>query len=128
MPKINKLTKKKQDKLLENVYGLSDIKLFEDIQHRCPLGEQTCLTHFDIWVRPGKILAELVQLHWDIQKMIGQEYTIETALAEVMKIVRSHYVDAKHIEVKASCSTNRHMATEMTVEYWRNEKGALSSY
>lgn len=117
MPKINDLTAEEQAKYLDNTYGVNYIKLTEQIQHNCPLGEQVGVTTYTIEVEPGKVLAELVQLHWDIQKMVGQTFTLESGLAEIMEIVKKHYTDAEWIEITASCPNNRHMACEATIEY-----------
>lgn len=115
--KINSLTEEQQADYLHNTYGINSIKFYEDIQHNCPLGEQVGVTRYAVEVEPGKQLAELVQLHWDIQKMVGQTFTLESGAAEVMEIVKSHYADAYYIKVTASCGTNRHMAVEVSIEY-----------
>lgn len=114
---INNLTKEEQDGFLDNdKYNISKIELFEQIQHKCPLGEQVGVTSYEILVIPGKQLAELVQLHWDIQEMMGKVFTLESGLKEIVQIVRKHYTDAKYISITASCPTNRHMAGKFTIE------------
>lgn len=115
--KINSLSESEQKAWLENTYGVESIELKEDVQHFCPLGEQVGVTHYEIEVRPGEHLAELVQLHWDIQEMMGKTFTLESGAAMVLDILKSHYDDAKEIIVIASCGTNRHMATKVTVSY-----------
>lgn len=115
--KINSLTQEKQESYLENKYGIEEIKMQEDVQHLCPLGEQVGVTHYEIIVIPGKKLAELIQLHWDIQELMGKTFTLESGAAMVLEILHRHYVDAKEIVVTASCKTNRHMATQVTVAY-----------
>lgn len=115
--KVNSLSKKEQTRYLTNTYGVNKIKLTEQIQHNCPLGEQVGVTTYTMTIIPGKTLAELVQLHWDIQKMVGKTFTLESGLAEVLEILKKHYKDAKKIEVIASCPTNRHMACEAYLEY-----------
>lgn len=115
--KINSLTNEQQNNFLKNTYGITQIDLYEDIQHICPLGEQVGVTHYDIEVIPGEKLAELVQLHWDIQELMGKVFTLESGSAKVLEILKSHYTDAKKITVVSSCKTNRHMATKVKVEY-----------
>lgn len=115
--KINSLTEEQQDDYLENKYGITSVKFTEDVQHHCPLGEQVGVTTYTVEVVPGKRLAELVQLHWDIQEMVGKTYTLETGGANVMEIVKKHYPDAKYISVIASCPPNRHAAVEVEIEY-----------
>lgn len=122
MIQINSLSKKEQAEYLKNTYGVSKIKLTEQIQHNCPLGEQVGVTTYIIWVEPGNVLAELVQLHWDIQKMVGKTFTLESGLKEVLDILKKHYTDAKRIEVCASCPNNRHMACEAYLEYQNGER------
>lgn len=115
--KVNSLTKEQQAGYLQNSYGITDIRLHEDVQHICPLGEQVGVTHYEIILVPGNQLAELIQLHWDIQALMGQTFTLESGAAKVMEILKSHYTDAKYIKVTSSCGTNRHMAVDVTVEY-----------
>lgn len=114
---INSLSEARQAEYLQNTYGVSTIKLHEDIQHLCPLGNQVGITHYEIEVEPGRQLAELIQLHWDIQGMMGQTFTLESGAAQVMEILKDHYTDAKYIKVTSSCGTNRHMAVDVTIEY-----------
>lgn len=114
--KVNSLTEEKQADYLNNEkYGINRIRFKEDIQHHCPLGEQVGVTTYEVEVNPGKQLAELVQLHWDIQEMVGKTYTLETGSAHVMEIVKKHYPDAERISVKASCPPNRHAAVEVEI-------------
>lgn len=115
--KVNNLSETERQKYLDNTYGIEIIEMQEDIQHFCPLGEQIGVTHYEIKVLPGKHLAELVQLHWGIQAMMGKTFTLESGAAMVLDILRAHYDDAKEIIVTASCGTNRHMATKVTVAY-----------
>lgn len=115
--KINSLTEEEQAKWLDNTYGIGEIKFVEEIQHHCPLGEQVGVTTYTVEVVPGKHLAELIQLHWDIQKLMGQTFTLESGAAEVLDIVRKAYVDPEYVSVKAKCPPNRHMSVEVEVEY-----------
>lgn len=115
--KINSLTEKEQAGYLENKYGISTIHMVEEVQHLCPLGEQVGVTTYDIDVVPGKQLAELIQLHWDIMGMMGKTFTLESGAANVMEILKSHYTDAEYIRVTSSCGSNRHMAVDVTVEF-----------
>lgn len=119
--KINSLTETEQNDYLQNTYGITEIRLHEDVQHKCPLGEQVGVTHYEIEVLPYKQLAELIQLHWDIQELMGKTFTLESGSAMVLEILKKHYTDAIAIKVTASCKTNRHMATDVTVEYYREE-------
>lgn len=123
MVEINSLSKEEQAQYLKNTYGVSKMKLVEQIQHNCPLGEQVGVTTYTMTIYPGEVLAELVQLHWDIQKMVGKTFTLESGLQEVLNILKSHYTDAKRIEVVASCPTNRHMACEAFLEYENGNAG-----
>ena len=115
--KINSLTEEKQAEYLENTYGITELCLYEDVQHFCPLGEQVGVTHYSIVVKPGKQLAEFVQLHWDIQDLMGKTFTLESGAGMVMDILKKHYPDAKYIRVTSSCGSNRHMAVDCTIEY-----------
>lgn len=117
--KINSLTQEKQAEYLNNTYGITNIELVEQIQHICPLGEQVGITTYKICVIPDKQLAELVQLHWDIQELVGKTFTLESGLKAVLEIVKKHYTDAKSIKISASCPPNRHMAGTFTIEYNR---------
>lgn len=117
MSKVNSLSNEEQQQYLTNTYGITGIKLTEQIQHTCPLGEQVGITTYQIFVTPRKQLAELVQLHWDIQNMVGKVFTLESGLSEILEIVKKHYVDAAYIKITASCPPNRHMAGEFTIEY-----------
>lgn len=115
--KINSLTTQEQGAYLENKYHITEIRLHEEIQHHCPLGEQVGVTKYEIMVYPGKQLAELIQLHWDIQEMMGATFTLESGASQVLAILKKHYSDARYIRVQASCPPNRHMATDVVVEY-----------
>ena len=115
--KINSLSDDEQANYLKNTYGVKEVVLHEDIQHNCPLGEQVGVTHYEIKVVPGRYLAELVQLHWDIQKMVGGTYTVESGAKEVLEKVKQAYGDSQYIRVEASCPSNRHMAVDIAVEY-----------
>lgn len=117
--KINSLSEQEQAKYLKNEYNISQIKLHEDIQHNCPLGEQVGVTHYEIEVQPGENLAELIQLHWDLQKMVGQTFTLESGAAQVLETVKAAYKDPEYVGVRASCGTNRHMAVDVVVEYYK---------
>lgn len=118
--KINSLTEEEQKEYLKNTYGIGEIRLHEEVQHKCPLGEQVGVTRYEILVEPGKQLAELIQLHWDIQEMMGTVFTLESGVENVMNILKKHYTDAKYIEVTASCPPNRHMAADVTLIYSRD--------
>lgn len=114
---INHLSEEEQDKYLQNTFGIKDIKFTEHIQHNCPLGEQVGVTTYEVEVIPREHLAELIQLHWDIQKMVGTTFTLESGAAQVLDIVKKAYVDPEYVYVKASCPPNRHMAVDVEVEY-----------
>lgn len=115
--KINSLTEEKQAEFLKNTYGVTELHLYEDVQHFCPLGEQVGVTHYDIIVRPGQQLAEFVRLHWDIQDLMGKTFTLESGAGIVMDILKKAYPDAEYIKVTSSCGTNRHMAVDCTIEH-----------
>ena len=115
--KINSLTDEKQAELLENTYGVTELHLYEDVQHFCPLGEQVGVTHYDMIIRPGNQLAEFIQLHWTIQDLMGKTFTLESGAGIVMDILKKAYPDAEYIKVTSSCGTNRHMAVDCTIEY-----------
>ena len=115
--KINSLTEEEQAKYLENTYGIGDITFVEEVQHHCPLGEQVGVTTYTVEVVPGKHLAELIALHWDIQKMVGQTFTLESGAAMVLEKVKKAYIDPEYVSVKAKCPPNRHMSVEVEVEY-----------
>lgn len=115
--KINSLSEDEQNLWLENQYGIKTINFTEDIQHHCPLGEQVGVTTYTIKVVPRGHLAELIQLHWDIQKLMGQTFTLESGAAEVLEIVKKAYIDPEYVSVKAKCPPNRHMSVEVEVEY-----------
>ena len=86
--KINSLTEEEQAKWLDNTYNINEIRFTEDVQHNCPLGEQVGVTTYTVEVVPGKHLAELIQLHWDIQKMVGQTFTLESGGLKFWKSLR----------------------------------------
>lgn len=113
--KANSLSAEEQASYLENKYGIHDLVLKEDIQHNCPLGEQVGVTHYEIYVVPGKKLAELCQLHWSLQEMVGATFTLESGARMVYDKVANAYPDAKFIEVSASCGMNRHMPVTVTL-------------
>ena len=115
--KINSLTEEKQAEFLKNTYGVTELHLYEDVQHFCPLGEQVGVTHYDIVIRPGQQLAEFVKLHWEIQDLLGKTFTLESGAGIVMDILKKAYPDAEYIKVTSSCGTNRHMAVDCTIEY-----------
>ena len=115
--KINSLTEEEQAKWLDNTYGVKVLRLKEDIQHNCPLGEQVGVTHYEMEIHPGKQLAELIALHWKIQEMVGQTFALESGVAQVLGILKEFYPDASYIKVVSSCPSNRHMAVEAEVEY-----------
>lgn len=115
--KINSLTEEEQAKWLDNTYNIAEIHFVEEIQHHCPLGEQVGVTTYTVDVEPGKHLAELIQLHWDIQKLMGQTFTLESGAAEVLEIVKKAYIDPAYVSVRAKCPPNRHMSVEVEVEY-----------
>lgn len=121
--KINSLTEEEQARYLDNSYNIQEINFEENIQHHCPLGEQVGVTTYTVLVKPGKHLAELIQLHWDIQKMMGQTFTLESGASEVLEIVKKAYVDPKYVSVKAKCPPNRHMSVEVMVEYGPTTRG-----
>lgn len=114
--KANSLTPDEQASYLENKYGVSSIKLVEDVQHFCPLGEQVGITHYEVTVEPGKHLAELLALHWSIQEMVGTKFTLESGARMVYDKVAEAYKDADWITVTASCGMNRHMPAEVTID------------
>ena len=87
MKKVNSLSKKKQEQLLQNTFNVSEIVLHEDVQHNCPLGEQVGVTHYEMHILPGKQLAELIQLHWDIMDMMGKTFTLESGAAQVLGLL-----------------------------------------
>lgn len=115
--KINSLTEEEQAKWLDNSYNINEIRFTEDVQHHCPLGEQVGVTTYTVEVVPGKHLAELIQLHWDIQEMMGQTFTLESGAAMVLEKVKKAYIDPEYVSVKAKCPPNRHMSVEVEVEY-----------
>ena len=118
--KINSLTEEEEATYLKNDYlGISSIKLHEDVQHKCPLGEQVGVTHYEIEVHPGEVLAEFIKMHWEIQEMMGKTFTVEGGAKQVLEIMKHFYSDAKYIKVVASCPSNRHMAVDVELEYKR---------
>ena len=121
MSKYNSLSDEEQAKYLENSYGITELTLYETIQHWCPLGDQVGTTKYTMTIRPGKQLAELCELHYDLMKLIGTTYSLESGLELVLNILKKHYTDAKYIKVIASCPTNKHMACDAVIEYSKED-------
>lgn len=117
MGKYNSLTDEEQAKYLENTYGVSEITLYETIQHWCPLGDQVGTTNYTMKIVPGRKLAELCELHSKFTAMIGTTYSLESGLGLILEILKEAYPDAEYIQVKASCPTNKHMACDAVAEY-----------
>jgi len=115
--KINSLTNKEQSKYLKNTYNVECIILEEEVQHICPLGEQVGITKYHIEIEPHENLAELVQLHWDIQDLMGKTFTLESGASMVLEIVKKAYIDPYFVSVSASCDKNRHMPAKIEVSY-----------
>lgn len=121
MGKYNSLTDEEQAKYLENTYGVTEIKLYETIQHWCPLGEQLGTTQYEMEIYPGKQLAELCELHSKFTAMVGTKYTLESGLGQILEILKNAYSDAKYIKVIAKCPTNKHMACDAIAEYEKED-------
>ena len=119
--KVNSLSDEQQKVYLENTYNVNRVELFEEIQHFCPLGEQIGITTYEICVVPDKHLAELVQLHWDIQGLMGKTFKLESGADMVLQLVKKAYQDAQYISVEASCGKNRHMPAKVLVKYSRED-------
>ena len=117
MTKYNSLTDEEQASYLENKYGVTDIKLYETIQHWCPLGDQLGTTQYEMEIVPGKVLAELCELHSKFTAMVGTKYTLESGLGQILDILKEAYPDAEYIKVVAKCPTNKHMACDAMAEY-----------
>lgn len=117
MPKYNSLTDEQQAEYLKNTYNVSEIKLYETIQHWCPLGDQVGTTKYTMTIYPGEQLAELCALHKKFTDMIGTVYSLESGLGQILEILKEAYPDARYIKVEASCPTNKHMACDAVAEY-----------
>lgn len=117
MGKYNSLTDAEQAKYLENTYGVTEIKLYETIQHWCPLGDQVGTTQYEMTIVPGPQLAELCDLHSKFTAMIGTTYSLESGLGQILAILKDAYPTAEYIKVTAKCPTNKHMACDATAEY-----------
>lgn len=122
MGKYNSLSAEEQADYLVNDYGVTEIKLYETIQHWCPLGDQVGTTNYEMIICPGKQLAELCELHSKFMSMIGTTFSLESGLGKILNILKEAYPDAKYIWVTAQCPTNKHMACDATVEYWREDE------
>ena len=118
MGKYNSLSAKEQAEYLKNTYGVSEIRLYETIQHWCPLGDQLGTTKYEMTIMPGEQLAELCELHKQFTDMVGTTYSLESGLGKIVEILKKAYPDAKYIRVTASCPTNKHMACDATAEYF----------
>lgn len=121
MGKYNSLSDKEQADYLVNTYGVREIKLYETIQHFCPLGDQVGTTNYEMIIHPGKQLAELCELHSKFTGMIGTTYSLESGLEKILNILKEAYPDAEYICVTAKCPTNKHMACDATAEYYGEE-------
>lgn len=119
MPKYNSLTEEQQAECLKNTYGVTKIRLFETIQHWCPLGDQIGTTQYEMEIIPGNQLAELCELHAQFTNMIKTTYSLESGLKIILYILKDAYPDAKYIKVIAKCPPNKHMACEAEIE-WNN--------
>lgn len=121
MTKYNSLTDEEQASYLENKYGVTELKLYETIQHWCPLGDQLGTTQYEMTIVPGKQLAELCELHSKFTAMVGTKYTLESGLGQILDILKSAYPDAEYIQVVAKCPTNKHMACDAMAEYEKED-------
>lgn len=121
MGKYNSLSDEEQAQFLYNDYGVNEIKLYETIQHWCPLGDQLGTTQYEMIIRPGKQLAELCDLHAQFTAMVGTKYTLESGLGQILDILKKAYPDASYIKVTAKCPTNKHMACDASVEYRKED-------
>ena len=119
MTKYNSLTDEEQAEYLKNTYGVTEIHLYETIQHWCPLGDQLGTTKYEMVIEPGKQLAELCELHKQFTDMVGTTYSLESGLGQILEILKKAYPDAEYIAVKASCPTNKHMACDAVAEYFK---------
>lgn len=120
MGKYNSLTEEEQIQYLENTYGVNEIKLYETIQHFCPLGDQIGTTQYEMIIHPGMQLAELCELHSKFTGLIGTKYSLESGLKIILDILKESYPDAEYIKVTAKCPPNKHMACDATIEYIRS--------
>lgn len=119
MPKYNSLSDEEQSEYLKNTYGISKIRLYETIQHWCPLGDQVGTTNYEMEIEPGNQLAELCDLHAKFTNMIKTTYSLESGLGIILDILKEAYPDARLIKVIAKCPTNKHMACQAEIE-WKN--------
>jgi len=117
MSKYNSLTDEEQAKYLKNDYGITKIRLYETIQHWCPLGDQVGTTKYRMEIIPGEQLAELCDLHAKFLSMIKTTYSLESGLGLILKILKESYPDARYIKVIAECPTNKHMACDAEIEW-----------
>lgn len=117
MGKYNSLSEEAQAEYLKNTYGVTEIKLYETIQHWCPLGDQLGTTKYEMVIHPGEQLAELCELHAKFTAMVGTTYSLESGLGQILGILKDAYPTATYIKVTASCPTNKHMACDATAEY-----------
>lgn len=120
MGKYNSLTEKEQAKYLQNTYGVTKIRLYETVQHWCPLGDQIGTTQYTMEIVPGQQLAELCELHSKFIEMIKTTYSLESGLGIILDILKNAYTDAKYIKIIAKCPTNKHMACDAEIE-WNNQ-------
>ena len=121
MTKYNSLTDEQQAEYLKNSYGITRLTLYETIQHWCPLGDQIGTTKYTMVIEPGEQLAELCALHYDLMKLMGTTYSLESGLELVLDILKKHYTDARYVKVTASCPTNKHMACDAEIEYKKED-------
>ena len=122
MGKYNSLTAEEQANYLVNKYSVTKIKLYETIQHFCPLGDQVGTTSYEMIICPGEQLAELCELHSKFTGMIGTTYSLESGLGQILEILKEAYPDAWYIGVTAKCPTNKHMACDAVAEYYREDE------
>ena len=121
MTKYNSLTDEQQAKYLENTYGVTKIKLYETVQHWCPLGDQIGTTKYEMEIIPGKQLAELCELHAKFIDLIKTTYSLESGLGIVLNILKEAYPEAEYIKAVAKCPTNKHMACDAEIEWKKGE-------
>lgn len=121
MGKYNSLTDEEQAEYLKNTYGVTGIRLYETIQHWCPLGDQLGTTKYTMEIHPGKQLAELCELHSKFTAMVGTTYSLESGLGQILDILKEAYPDAEYIKVEASCPTNKHMTCDAIAQYMKED-------
>lgn len=92
----------------ENKQGINKIKLFQNVQCFCPLGNDWYTNNIQIEIIPNKIIPDYCEVDEFIRSLSGNNYIIEDVVYSIFEYFKKVY-NCEYVKVESTVTDAKHL-------------------